>query len=107
MRAIPSSQGPFRGSRWSRDVLVRAGVLAALGALAGACVDLRLPLGASGDGGPFVAYKKVGDPCQTGDQCQSGFCYDSVCCMSKCEGKCMTCGKSGSEGFCMFSDVDT
>src|SRR5678816_3572276 len=92
MRAHPTSQGHFRGCRLLRVVLARLGVVFAIGALAGACVDLRYPPGASRDGGTaFVAHLQNGATCTKDGDCQSGFCAGGVCCTTKCDMPCYTC----------------
>ena len=86
-------------------VLVVAGAL--LGALLGACVNLKYPPGASRDGGGgFVAHLGNGHACGAATDCQSGFCVDGVCCKSACD-TCFTCAKPGNAGFCMPADVDS
>ncbi|MFL5348112.1 MAG: hypothetical protein ACJ8AT_25245 [Hyalangium sp.] len=41
-----------------------------------------------------------GQPCTEASQCQSGFCADGVCCNTRCDGSCESCGVSGSLGTC-------
>jgi hypothetical protein len=82
-------------------------VVIVAGALAGGCVDLRYPPGASRDGGLLVPQTPVGKACLKNGECTSGFCADGICCKTQCEGACMTCKKAGSEGFCMPADADS
>ena len=45
--------------------------------------------------------KKVkGQGCNTGTDCVTGMCADSVCCDQKCDGECKTCNLSTSPGTC-------
>jgi hypothetical protein len=76
------------------------------GMLAGGCVDLRYPPGASRDGGPAAPQRPNGQACLEGADCASGFCADGVCCKDKCEGPCHFCRKPGSFGFCMPAEAD-
>lgn len=41
-----------------------------------------------------------GKACGTGDDCNSTFCVDGVCCGDACEGACQACNIAGSEGTC-------
>jgi hypothetical protein len=108
MHENPSPQGHLRVCRWIDVVLAgHVGVLVIAGALAASCVNLSYPPGASRDGGVFVSHLSSGAACAKGGDCQSGLCVDLVCCTTACEGPCMTCAKSGSEGFCMPADVGT
>ena len=106
MHENPSSQGYLRVCRWTEVVFVaRVGVLVVAGALLGSCVNLSYPPGATRDGGSgFVAHRRNGVACTAKGDCNSGFCVDGVCCMTSCDGPCMTCAK-GAEGVCMFADA--
>ncbi|HEY2902858.1 MAG TPA: PA14 domain-containing protein [Polyangia bacterium] len=42
----------------------------------------------------------LGAACSSAQQCGSGFCTDSVCCLSVCDGLCQTCAVPGNEGTC-------
>lgn len=42
----------------------------------------------------------IGQPCEIGRQCASGFCVDEVCCDVACAGACLTCALPGAEGIC-------
>jgi hypothetical protein len=112
MHENPSSQGHLHVCRLSEVVSVaRVGVLvvagAILGAWSGGCVNLSYPPGASRDGGTsFMKHQANGTECHVAGDCQSGFCLDNVCCMTACDGPCLTCAK-GSQGFCTFADVNT
>jgi hypothetical protein len=44
--------------------------------------------------------KLPGATCTDGPECVSGFCVDGVCCDSKCDGPCLSCGQVGSPGVC-------
>jgi hypothetical protein len=124
MHENPSPQGHLRGRRWGLPVFAvgfgrwlaqdaaaagvrRAGWFVVWAVLSAGCVNLSYPPGANRDGGgtPFVEHLHNGAACDAPADCQSGFCVDGVCCMSMCEGTCMTCARSGSEGFCMPADV--
>ncbi|HET6149345.1 MAG TPA: hypothetical protein VFH68_17545 [Polyangia bacterium] len=41
-----------------------------------------------------------GAACASDDQCQTGFCVDSVCCSARCAGQCQACNLSTSVGTC-------
>ena len=41
--------------------------------------------------GACVAFKPLGDPCNGGAECDSGFCSDGVCCDQACSGSCDVC----------------
>src|ERR1700679_2845346 len=60
---------------------------------------------ASGDGPtgdrPATGTVVVGQPCASGGQCATGFCFDGVCCQSDCSGVCQTCSAAGSVGTCL------
>ena len=82
----------------------RVGVLVVVAALASSCVNLSYPP----DAGALVAQKAAGQTCKENRECQSAICsLDGVCCKTACDGPCMTCAKSGSEGVCMPADVGT
>jgi PA14 domain len=107
MHEKPTPQGHLDECRWYDVVLAaRVGVLVVLAAFVGSCVNLKYPT-ATPDGGVFIATKSRGDPCRKGAECQSGLCVDGVCCKTECTGECVTCSKSGAEGVCNNSDVDT
>jgi hypothetical protein len=44
--------------------------------------------------------KLPGATCTDAVECASGFCIDGVCCDSKCDGPCLSCGQVGSPGIC-------
>src|SRR4029077_20254406 len=85
--------------------VARGGVLVWVCARGRSCVTRISPGGASRDGGALVAQKAAGEACTEGRECQSAFCADKVCCKTMCDGPCVTCAKSGSEGICMPADV--
>jgi hypothetical protein len=76
------------------------------GILAGGCVDLRYPPGATRDGGLVVPQRPLGDACRNASDCASGKCVDNVCCNAECEGPCNTCLQKGREGFCLPAEAD-
>ncbi|MBI4706150.1 MAG: hypothetical protein HY744_34070, partial [Deltaproteobacteria bacterium] len=49
-----------------------------------------------------AAYCKLvlGQGCQAGTSCLSGFCADGMCCENGCTDTCLACNLSGSEGTC-------
>ncbi|MFA6032706.1 MAG: choice-of-anchor D domain-containing protein [Myxococcota bacterium] len=59
---------------------------------------------------PITAVKKVsvsaevkeniGVSCQTDDQCSTGFCRQNYCCITDCDGICMTCNLGDYRGTC-------
>jgi hypothetical protein len=42
----------------------------------------------------------LGQPCDTVNQCKSGFCVDGVCCNGPCDAVCLTCAAPNEEGTC-------
>jgi hypothetical protein len=44
--------------------------------------------------------KANGVPCGAGNECQTGFCVDGVCCESKCDGVCEKCNQAPNVGSC-------
>jgi hypothetical protein len=42
-----------------------------------------------------------GQTCTAGEQCQSGFCVDGVCCENACTGRCQFCASPNARGKCM------
>jgi hypothetical protein len=62
--------------------------------------------GASGDRRP-TGTVVVGQPCASGGQCATGFCFDGVCCQSDCSGVCQTCAAAGSVGTCLPAEIGT
>jgi hypothetical protein len=44
--------------------------------------------------------KLPGATCTDSVECASAFCVDGVCCDSKCDGPCLSCGQVGSPGVC-------
>ncbi|HVR64105.1 MAG TPA: hypothetical protein VMU50_19535, partial [Polyangia bacterium] len=49
----------------------------------------------------------VGVACAQDVDCDSGFCVDSVCCTSRCDGTCQSCNLTGSPGLCLPAEVGT
>lgn len=45
--------------------------------------------------------------CGGSTECASGFCVDGRCCDSACDGTCQRCDRSGAQGQCRFSAVNT
>ena len=43
---------------------------------------------------------KLGDACQGGNECGTGFCAQGVCCDSTCDGQCLACNLQGKVGRC-------
>ncbi len=56
----------------------------------------------TGTGGSCAMKGNAGDPCTNGagDQCNTGFCTDGVCCGSAACGTCQACNVSGHAGTC-------
>src|SRR5262249_29916754 len=48
-----------------------------------------------------VCLGDLGDACTLGNQCQTTFCVDKVCCDSTCTGNCLICNKTTQEGACV------
>jgi len=49
----------------------------------------------------------IGTTCAAGADCQSGHCFDGVCCAQDCSEACHTCALPGSVGTCMVADFGT
>ncbi|HSZ82567.1 MAG TPA: hypothetical protein VLA14_09800 [Polyangia bacterium] len=60
-----------------------------------------------GDGGDGGAGKKNGIACVTGDECNSTFCSDGVCCNEKCNDVCVSCNQAATKGVCTPYAVNT
>ena len=56
---------------------------------------------------PTTPTAQIGQACQAGADCASGFCADGVCCKSACNGICQTCAAAGNVGTCIPADVAT
>jgi hypothetical protein len=65
---------------------------------AGAGESVKLPPPDAGGGNP--GGKPIGVGCATNAECATGFCVDSMCCNTACDGQCETCNVSGNEGYC-------
>ncbi len=56
------------------------------------------------DSGSCVLKAAQGQPCTSGNECQSTFCVDNVCCNTACSGECDSCSAAlkggGSNGVC-------
>jgi hypothetical protein len=51
--------------------------------------------------GPQCPKRAPGTPCQTADQCETGFCADGVCCNVACQGACVACNQAERMGECL------
>ncbi|HET6147393.1 MAG TPA: hypothetical protein VFH68_07645 [Polyangia bacterium] len=49
----------------------------------------------------------IGSACTAGADCQSGHCFDGVCCAQDCSQACHTCALPGSVGTCLVADFGT
>ncbi len=49
----------------------------------------------------------IGQPCEVGRQCASGFCVDEVCCNIACVGVCLTCALPSAPGTCSPAAIGT
>lgn len=47
------------------------------------------------DGGTLSPKRMLGSTCAEGQECESGFCVDKLCCDVACEGACNTCKSPG------------
>lgn len=47
--------------------------------------------GESGESGCPECPGELGSPCDAGEECESGWCVDGVCCESNCDDPCRTC----------------
>jgi hypothetical protein len=64
--------------------------------------------GVTGDGGgDGGAGKKNGVACVAGDECNSTFCSDGVCCNEKCGDVCVSCNQAATKGVCTPYAVNT
>lgn len=46
-----------------------------------------------------------GSPCDAPNQCETGFCVDSVCCNGPCNVACLTCAAPDSPGLCQVQSA--
>jgi hypothetical protein len=46
------------------------------------------------------AGKPLAEGCAANSECASGFCVDSVCCNTACDGQCSICNPPGALGYC-------
>ncbi len=71
---------------------------------AGGCTDDAMCAAASycdvEGTGACVADETNGTDCSRNEMCASGLCVDGVCCEGACDGTCVTCALTGSEGTC-------
>ena len=44
--------------------------------------------------------KPLAEACAANSECASGFCVDSVCCNTACDGQCSICNPPGNLGYC-------
>ncbi|HVZ88934.1 MAG TPA: hypothetical protein VHG72_18340 [Polyangia bacterium] len=44
--------------------------------------------------------KPIAEACAANSECASGFCVDSVCCSTICDGQCSICNPPGALGYC-------
>ena len=51
--------------------------------------------------GKCVKTHSPGKACTTGEECESSFCVDGVCCDSPCKGQCEACAATGNVGACV------
>jgi hypothetical protein len=51
--------------------------------------------------GPQCPKRPAGTPCQTAEQCETGFCADGVCCNVACQGACVACNQADRMGECL------
>ena len=55
-----------------------------------------------GDAGNDAPVNRAnGQPCESADECNSGFCAQGVCCSSQCDGVCMSCAVKTNIGACV------
>jgi hypothetical protein len=52
------------------------------------------------DTASLTCKKNDGQSCGTDAECYHGFCTDSVCCASRCNGTCESCNQAGRAGYC-------
>jgi hypothetical protein len=72
----------------------------AAGSVAGAAGTESAKLPAPDAGTANVGGKPIGVGCATNAECATGFCVDSMCCNTSCDGQCQSCNASGNEGYC-------
>jgi hypothetical protein len=74
----------------------------ARGGAGGTGGEARGGVGGDARGGSGPANQKpLGVPCTAAPECQSGFCFDGVCCNTACTGACRSCALAGSYGICV------
>jgi hypothetical protein len=66
--------------------------------------DVGSESGGSGGGGGTALPN--GSECTSGEQCESSFCADGVCCDAACDGQCESCQESGAVGECQVITGD-
>ncbi len=62
------------------------------------CAELK---GTYCDGEVCRKEKLLGESCQLGEECQSTFCVDEVCCETACDEDCRACNIGASSGTCV------
>jgi hypothetical protein len=58
------------------------------------------PDGKASLGSQRMALSSLGEACNAGTGCTSGFCVDGLCCDTACAGQCEACDVAGREGSC-------
>jgi len=67
---------------------------------AGAAGNENPKLPAPDAGTPNPTGKPIGVGCATNSECATGFCVDSMCCNTACDGQCQLCNAPGNDGYC-------
>src|SRR5690349_1740353 len=64
--------------------------------------SIDAPVRADGPGAAWRSRRayRLGLPCGCGQECDSGFCADGVCCNLACQGACYSCKLPGRMGSC-------
>jgi hypothetical protein len=103
---------PMKNSDPEPDGAAGAGGAAGEGGVAGAAAEGGAAgqtgtAGAAGETPKLSPDAAVGNPgkplavaCAANSECASGFCVDSVCCNTACDGQCTICNPPGALGYC-------
>lgn len=97
--AVSPGPGPGRSADAGPDATERAGD--GRGSDAGTTTDALACHEAVCCVGPQCPKRAPGIPCQSAEQCETGFCADGVCCNVACGGACVACNEPDRMGECL------